>query len=617
LCFLAVLGIALASYLAVCHQAVKLSNREYQRSISAQLAESGIEQSLWSFSWNNWSSSDTTTIPGSAIRHITFPANKYNNGGVGSIMLRVDRYDGTVWNNFTAYSSATHDLVWYAGVWYQCIANTIGTTPPVDGLSWISAPGPWNASANYQTNTIVLYGGAAYQCAAGNINTPPTAANIPIYWTTLAATVGNWNSGTNYVAGSGIVLDGGMAYRCVVANSNKTPPDPNYWVGSPTIYSEGVATPPDNPVGAIRTQLRAFVTPASLFPNAIAATSTVSLTSSSSTGLVDSYNSALGTYPPSVTDLPARGYSATIAGAYNSGTALTMSGGTVQGYISAPSKTSSPYPLYANLAGTLKGTSAGTGIDSTRLLRDPYVPQFDLSTWDINRVYRPNDIVFYGSDHYACIAAPTGHQNPSDMTYWAKNVILVMPTTDIELPPTPPYQNTSIYVVQGNTFNLVHTITIKGSVALFIEGDLQISAGGNIDIQPTSSYPYARAQIQFTGRLRVHSSGTIKNETLDPKKLILIGSQSSPPSNHTFYSPTKFYGTIYLPLTTTALSFFNPAGDPEIFGALSAQKITYSSPAKLHYDTSLRTATFPGIDAPFTVTEWRELTDPAEKIVLP
>ena len=50
---------------------------------------------------------------------------------------------------------------------------------------------------------------------------------------------------------------------------------------------------------------------------------------------------------------------------------------------------------------------------------------------------------------------------------------------------------------------------------------------------------------------------------------------------------------------------------------LPPRKITFSSEANLHYDTSLRYATFHGIDAPYMITEWRELTDPAERAVLP
>ena len=41
--------------------------------------------------------------------------------------------------------------------------------------------------------------------------------------------------------------------------------------------------------------------------------------------------------------------------------------------------------------------------------------------------------------------------------------------------------------------------------------------------------------------------------------------------------------------------------------------------ATLHYDTALRTAGKIGtfIDGPFLISEWRELTDPAERVVLP
>jgi hypothetical protein len=37
----------------------------------------------------------------------------------------------------------------------------------------------------------------------------------------------------------------------------------------------------------------------------------------------------------------------------------------------------------------------------------------------------------------------------------------------------------------------------------------------------------------------------------------------------------------------------------------------------VHYDTSLRYTTFGGVDQPYSITEWRELTDPAEQVTLP
>ena len=46
----------------------------------------------------------------------------------------------------------------------------------------------------------------------------------------------------------------------------------------------------------------------------------------------------------------------------------------------------------------------------------------------------------------------------------------------------------------------------------------------------------------------------------------------------------------------------------QIFGAVSATKITYSGAnMNVHYDTSLRYATFGGVDQPYSVTDWREL----------
>ena len=41
---------------------------------------------------------------------------------------------------------------------------------------------------------------------------------------------------------------------------------------------------------------------------------------------------------------------------------------------------------------------------------------------------------------------------------------------------------------------------------------------------------------------------------------------------------------------------------------MSPIKITYSGAnMNVHYDTSLRNATFGGVDQPYTVTDWREL----------
>ena len=101
LCFVAVLGIALASYLAVSKQSMKLSDRSFQTGVSAHLAEMGLEEALRAFNTNNWATwtnNGTTatwsTSGNTASGTIALPDTKYGSSGVkGSIKLRVDNYN--------------------------------------------------------------------------------------------------------------------------------------------------------------------------------------------------------------------------------------------------------------------------------------------------------------------------------------------------------------------------------------------------------------------------------------------------------------------------------------------------------------------------------------------
>ena len=110
----------------------------------------------------------------------------------------------------------------------------------------------------------------------------------------------------------------------------------------------------------------------------------------------------------------------------------------------------------------------------------------------------------------------------------------------------------------------------------------------------------------------------IQNYTSDPKSLIIICDTTST-STH-FYSEgvNDLYGVIYVPYSTSSTGYYNDNNSTEIFGAVSANKITYSGAnMNIHYDTSLRYATFGGVDQPYAISEWRELTDAAEQVTLP
>jgi len=654
LCFLAVLGIGLAGYLAVSNQSMRLSNRSYVKEISGHLAEMGFEEALRALNNQNFADWTSGTMPNQTSANwtlsgatasctITLPAAKYGNTGVtGSIKLRVDCYTASVWDPATPYT--TNDTVWFRGVWFQCKLAHTNQSPP-NSTYWASAPAAWSADANYNLNDFVVVNDTAYRCLRPHINHAPPNTTC---WSAGTA-VAKWSSSTGYAVDA-VALLGGTAYRCIAGNTNQTPPNTAYWASAPGVYAEGRATLPDSSGTTIRTQLHATLALAAPFPNAAAATSTLTF---STGGRVDSANSTLalawpwsGTTnydvgdnvlwgaalyrciaahtnhsPPNASywDTDPYGFSAVVAGGNTSGTAVSLTNTAVSGYVAAPSATTSPYaPLLTygtSPAATVKGpTSPNTpNVDLSRISRSPFIPQFDVATWNAGTDYNLNDVVRSGSYLYVGKLAPNVNNAPPNATYW---------TASVALPATPPVgpltlgtigatKASNYYVGSDLLLDTGDTLTIRGPVVLDIQGQLYIRNGGQIVITSTGS-----AEIHVSGRFSVGSSvvpaNGIINQTNDPKKMLLVGTVTSSALPNRYSATSPYSGVIYLPDLTGTLDI-----QTEIYGAVSAQNVNFSTPALLHYDTALRTATFHSLERPFLLSGWRELVDPAEKITLP
>jgi hypothetical protein len=291
LCLLAVLGVALASYLTVSNQSMKLSNRSFQTQVSAQLAEMGLEEALRAINTNNFddwtsgtapnqTSADWTLSGNTASCTITLPATKYGSSGVaGVVRIRVDNYNAynlaSTWSSSTSYR--VNDLVGYGGVWYRCVQAHSNQTPSALGnlAYWVPAPIPWTWRANfsYKLYDMVNYNGVWYRCnlahtsgaswsatnwtsigsikvysaadtnSVGNIVYNPdattwyrcTAAGTPgtlsgtaqISWQYTAATTYSYNDVVCYYTGSSYTW---YRYINATASSNKTPTlNPTYW----------------------------------------------------------------------------------------------------------------------------------------------------------------------------------------------------------------------------------------------------------------------------------------------------------------------------------------------------------------------------------------------------
>jgi hypothetical protein len=602
-----VLGIAVASFLSVSNQAMKLSNRNYAKSVSKQLAEIGLERALRSYNGNTFGSGWTLAGGTTATRNFAISSSRYGNSGItANVKIRVERYraanKATVWGERTAY--AANDYVWYHGVWYVCTAAPPVSTRPGQPVSesafWKAAPETWNAHATYWPGNIALFGGSAYLCTLENSNrTPPNTT----YWT--AYSVARWSSSTVYAVDT-VALSGGIAYRCIAAHTDQAPPNTAYWLSAPVIYAEGVATLPDSGSTQLKTQIRATLAPAPLFPNAIGATTLVTFAGN---GTVNSYNSVLGahsltTTPFSLTS-PNLGSSAVVAGGNTGGTAVAITNVRVNGYLAAPSSTTSPHaPQYTNsTSGIVTSVAAptipATKIDFARISRSPYIPHFDIQT-------------VTGAIN---LPAPSSGSTLADGDLAGATNLGVAGAVRVY---------TVTRSMTGGSFysglylaEAADVINISGHVILNVTGSyfgmgsgkIVILAGGSLEI-----YFSASTQMYFG----TFGTGGIDNSvSKDPSKLFIASNHATNTLNYHYLQSTvlPFYGTFYMPNAYLTVA----SNNIPIFGALSAKNVNFTSVVNFRYDTSLRTDGAIGtyVDSPYRLVEWRELTDPAEKITLP
>lgn len=570
--------------------------------------------------YNNWSSdevkwSSTNAVPILSLFYRGTPSQTSNN---------IIFYAGSTWYRYIsgygwypALTGSMHlwssgsikynlgDAVYYSGTarWYRCILahTSSGSIVPTNTTYWSTAPllsRDWDSVRQYSLNDTVRYQGVRYiSIHNGTSNIAQNPATATSYWVgaNTSTTSYQWNATTTYATGD-YKCYGGVWYKCTAAttaNAGQSPNNTSYWTatwaqgsgvttGAPVVYAEGTIAITGSP--SITTQLRATLAAAPLFPNAVAATSTISANSG---GTVDSYDSVTGTYASQVNS--STNYSAVVAAGDTSGTAVTLSSTAVNGYVAAPSSSTSPYaPLFSSGGSVKSSTSpASPNIDLTRVSRSPYIPQFD--TLPVN-----------SSGGGGGLAAnwATVHKGTPLPLFYTINLGTPGDTT-----PSRYYYNGDLTVGTGS----LNVLRINGPVILYINGDLNIDDAGSvgrIDIASTGS-----AEIHLAGEFKASAGGQgIQNFTADPKKLIIISDTTSTSSHYYSEGVNPLYGVVYVPYSTSNTGYYNDNNSTHVYGAISANKITYSGAnLNVHYDTSLRYATFGGVDQPYTVSEWREL----------
>lgn len=103
MCFATVLALSLGSYMTLCYRTLELSSRTMHSTRSLELAETGMEEALWSLnknSWSDWNLSGTTATK-------TLGGFTFDNGATGSVSLTVTNYNGSLSANRTVTVSGT------------------------------------------------------------------------------------------------------------------------------------------------------------------------------------------------------------------------------------------------------------------------------------------------------------------------------------------------------------------------------------------------------------------------------------------------------------------------------------------------------------------------------
>lgn len=542
-------------------------------------------------------------------------------GVPGSSTSWVDINTMWPWSSSVTYNVG--DVVYSGGQRYRCIRAHSNQAPP-NTTYWLNGPHlpvAWDPGRRYVANDTVFRNGIWYLCiAANNGQDPATSTN----WVSTSNTSYQWNSTTAYSVGNHRSY-GGVWYRCVAAHTNQSPNNSVYWsaVGATVILARGTATLVDGP--SIQTQYRGVVQRSAQFPNAASATTTLTITGA---GTVDSYDGSVSaittagttstytynqtTSPFSVAS-PNVGFSAVLAAGETSTTAISIGTTTIKGYLAAPSASTSPYAPQFSVGSTASLRNAddtvtsphstATNVDLTRISRSPTIRTFDpLPSTSIQSSFSANNfskgVEFNEAD--ATVDPGTGLAT------------ITLGTPGATTPSIYYFDDADpLYVGLVSDGYTVEAINIVGPVILYLNGRLYIRSGGRVVIHETGSLEV------HCQRLRAYSgSHGIWNRTQDPKKLIVIA-DSTPTNaiyldNGTSTVNKDFYGVYYAPYTTASLGLEIDSG-VTVYGALSAREITFTSEANLRYDTSLRHHTFGGIDTPYTITDWRELTAANEK----
>jgi hypothetical protein len=293
------------------------------------------------------------------------------------------------------------------------------------------------------------------------------------------------------------------------------------------------------------------------FTNAAGATS--GLITFKSGGLVDSYNSSLGSYGSMVgaPAAPNQGYSAIIVSQMASGSPSVQLGSNtvVNGYVIGTGSTPESYSSGSQVKGP--DTSGSVSVDSSRVLSES----------------NPNLPIL--NENYPS----TGTVLNSTQTTLTGNQVVTLGSPTATAP-------TSYYVFGNLNLSGNSVLNINGPVILLVYGNVSISDSAQIAIGSTSMTlgggPLVSLEMHVPyGNLNIDGGG-IANATQSPERLLVMSSWSASAALEVG-TTTPFYGVLDFP--NDSIVFNN---NTVLYGSVVAGSMTFNNTPAIHYDTYLQ-----------------------------
>jgi len=127
LCLAMVFALCLSSYIALCYGSLKMSTRNLMGSHCIELAETGLEQALYSQNNWNWSAPwNVNAVSGTAS--LTLPAFSFENGATGQVNVSVvENIPKANWAQITSSGTMTLSDGTTVTRTLQCVCQPLAT----------------------------------------------------------------------------------------------------------------------------------------------------------------------------------------------------------------------------------------------------------------------------------------------------------------------------------------------------------------------------------------------------------------------------------------------------------------------------------------------------------